>query len=103
MPDCCLTISLISLAVFSKTSFLRPVMYTLAPLTAKLSDIILPIPVPPPVTTATLPSTENRFDNASGEVEVDMMVFVLFLEIVCVALGSAESGCEEPWLIDIDG
>ena len=41
----------------SRASGRRPVMYTRAPLFAKACAIMRPIPVPPPVTTQTHPST----------------------------------------------
>jgi hypothetical protein len=48
-------------------------MYTLEPLTAKVVAIIRPIPVPPPVTSTTLPSTENSEVKASEDLDFVMV------------------------------
>lgn len=97
VPDCSLAFALISSAVFSNTSFRRPVMYTLDPLTAKLSEIMRPIPVPPPVTTTILLSTEKRFDRASGEVDVDMLTRMDRSSRSCV--GDVEDSNMMHWFI----
>ena len=44
-----------ALAAFSRGSFLRPEMYTFAPFAARPCAMLRPIPVPPPVTSATRP------------------------------------------------
>lgn len=51
--------------VCSRTSGRRPVMYTRAPLLANACAIMRPMPVPPPVTTQTQPSTSKRRDDAN--------------------------------------
>jgi hypothetical protein len=47
-------------ATSSQASRLRDEMYTRAPASTKPRAILSPIPLEPPVTTATLPSIENR-------------------------------------------
>lgn len=66
-PPPSFTCAFTSRAVFSSTSPLRPVIYTLAPLTANVVAIMRPMPVAPPVTMTRLSSTENRLERASGD------------------------------------
>ena len=51
-----------SAALASHSAFLRAVMYTRHPARTSPDAIIAPIPLDPPVTTATLPFTENSDD-----------------------------------------
>src|SRR5438445_6343188 len=51
-----------SAATWSHTSALREEMYTFAPASTKPRAIMSPMPREPPVTRATLPSMEKRFD-----------------------------------------
>src|SRR6185436_21130082 len=54
-----------SAATRSQTSALREEMYTFAPASTKPRAIMSPIPREPPVTSVTLPATENRSFMAS--------------------------------------
>ena len=55
----CRPISRISAAVSSNVSCVRPHRATSAPFRANISETFLPIPRPPPVTSATLPFRSN--------------------------------------------
>ena len=43
----------------SRSAWTGPMIYTVAPLDRRVVEIIRPIPVPPPVTTATTPDMSN--------------------------------------------
>lgn len=81
-----------SSATFCNTSVLRLAIYTLAPFAANELAIISPIPVPPPVTSATFPLRVKSLSKVRVDAEVAADMVTVLVVLVRVEVAGQDEG-----------